>query len=72
MGGTSTAVMTFVKAELLHSVRQNEEDSIWSGMRNSSLKVEPVSLLILGRALMICPQWYSDNYAQSMGISFMM
>ena len=45
MGGTSTAVMTFVKADLLDNVRENKEDGIWSGMRNSSLKVEPVSPL---------------------------
>ncbi|KAI0240617.1 hypothetical protein LSAT2_008646 [Lamellibrachia satsuma] len=42
MGGTSTAVMTFVKADLLDNVRENKEDGIWSGMRNSSLKVEPI------------------------------
>ena len=40
------AVMTFVKTELVDSVRVNKDnDHIWNGMRNSSLEVEPVSLL---------------------------
>ena len=44
MGGTSTVLMTFVKADLMNLTLENQEDNgIRNGMRNSSLKVEPVS-----------------------------
>ena len=44
MGGVSTVLMTFVKAELMNLTHENQEDNgIRSNMRNSSLKVEPVS-----------------------------
>ena len=40
------AVMTLLKTKLVDSVRVNKgNDHIWNGMRTSSLKVEPVSLL---------------------------
>ena len=52
MGGTSTSMLMLVRTQEMEDIRLNETyDDILSDMINSSLKVEPVSILFVLCAL---------------------
>jgi len=69
MGGASTVLMTFVKAELINLNHENQEDyGIRSNMRNSSLKAEPVSTYYLAIIMLSrgsTPKLFVDHRRQT-------